>query len=176
MTFEDFEAEYRSELVGDLIYTRVRQLVGRLLRHRDPTVYARGAHDYRDALDDVVNDFIVDVLIGERQIDYVMSTAGDLDSFDRLIGRQLRRYLARTRERTVVDNLIDRSIQVLRAPPFEAQGIGELERYVLAGAPVLNEGSPTESELRLAVARAQAVPKILAQGEGRSRAPLSVGA
>src|SRR5262249_39412435 len=104
MTFDQLTAEFHSELVGGLIYERVRELVDRLLRHRDPTIYARGAHDYRDGLEDVLNDFVIDVLIGERQIDYVMITVDDLDGFDKLIQRQLRRYLARTRTRTVIDN------------------------------------------------------------------------
>lgn len=168
MTFADYEREYRAELVGELIYSRVRLLAGRLLQRRDPTVYARGAHDYRDALDDVVNDFVLDVLIGERQIDYVMVTAGDLDGFDRLVRRQVRRYLARTRTRTVVDNLIDRAVPVLRAPPFGANGTGELERFRLSERVFPSDAQPTDGELRIAAALAQAIPKVPAQGEERA--------
>lgn len=168
MTFEEYADEYRAELIGELIYSRVRLLAGRLLRRRDPTVYARGAHDYRDALDDVVNDFVLDVLISERQIDYVMVTASDLDGFDRLVRRQVRRYLARTRTRTVVDNLIDRAVQVLRAPPFEAYGTGDLERFMLSGRVFSSDAPPADGELRIAAALAQAIPKVPAQSEERA--------
>jgi hypothetical protein len=169
MSFEDYQREYGSELVGERIYARVRLLTDRLLRRRDPLVYARGSHDYRDALEDVVNDFVVDVLIGERQLDYVMATAGDENGFDRLIGRQLRRYLARTRTRTVVDNLLDRSVQALRAAPFMSSGTGALERFTLANAAGDVHGDITESDVRRAAALAQSIPKI--PSEGTERAP-----
>jgi hypothetical protein len=169
MIFDDFQREYARDLVGELIYARVRLLADRLLRRRDPLVYARGAHNHRDALGDVVNDFVVDVLIGERQVDYVMATARHLDDFDRLVRRQLRRYLARTRMRTVVDNLIDRSVSAMRSPPFAAAGSGELERFALADEPGDPDTSVMEAQLRRAAALAQAVPKI--PSEATERAP-----
>jgi hypothetical protein len=168
VTLVELEGEYRTELIGELIYARVRLLTARLLRRRDPRVYARGAHNYQDALDDVLNDFIIDVLIGERQIDYVMLTATDLDDFDRIVRRQLRRYLARTRTRTVVDNLIDRALKALRAPPFEAHGTGDAERFTLASWAGRSDSAPTDAELRVAAALAQAIPKVPAQGEERA--------
>lgn len=168
MSFATLEHEYRSVLIGDEIYARVQLLAERLLRRRDPTVYARGAHDYRDALGDVVNDFVLAVLIEERQIDYVMSTAADLDSFDRLLGRQLRRYLARTRVRTVIDNLLDRATSLLREAPFVAQGSGSAETFSLDPALEPSDAPASEGELRRAAALAQAVPKIPSHGEERA--------
>lgn len=168
MTFASLEHEYRTVLIGSEIYARVRLLADRLLRRRDPTVYARGAHDYRDALGDVVNDFVLAVLIEERQIDYVMATVTDLDSFDRLLGRQLRRYLARTRTRTVIDNLLDRAIGLLREPPFVSQGSGSTEAFSLDHSPEPSGAPASESDLRRAAALAQAVPKIASQGEERA--------
>lgn len=168
MTLASLEHEYRTVLIGDEIYARVRLLAERLLRRRDPKVYARGAHDYRDALGDVVNDFVLAVLIEERQIDYVMATVTDLDSFDRLIGRQLRRYLARTRTRTVIDNLLDRAISLLREPPFVSEGSGSTETFSLGDSSNPSDGYATESDLRRAAALAQAVPKIASRGEERA--------
>ena len=104
---------------------RVKQLAERILKRRDPRVYAQESYDYRDGLDDVVNEFILTVLIKERQLDYIFGVAVHIDDFDRLITHHLRRFLARTRLRTVVDNLLDRSVEMLRQPPF----------IVLAGAP-----------------------------------------
>src|SRR4051794_16994893 len=106
---EDFRAEYITRTMGPLITERVRGLVDAMLRHRDPAIYARGAHDYRDGVDDVLHDFTIDVLLHEGQLAYIFDNAADVDGFDRLINYQLRRYLARTRQRTIVDNLLDRS-------------------------------------------------------------------
>lgn len=167
MTFGDLQAEYERELIGTLIYERVVELTRRYLRRRDPRIYARGSHDHRDGLEDVVNDFIVDVLIGERQIDYIMATATDLDSFEALTNRQARRYIARTRARTVIDNLIDRSVVILRERPFRAEGRGSTERFRLQDAGG-SDLPASQVEIRLAASLAQRIPKVIGQGEERS--------
>lgn len=167
MTFADLQGEFDRELIGELIYRRVSILTERYLRRRDPKVYARGSHDYRDGLEDVVNDFVLQVLIGERQIDYIMTTAVSLESFDALTNRHLRRFLARTRVRTVVDNLIDRSVVILRSEPFASRGHGSDEIFFL-GAPVEALAQPARAELQMAVTLAQRVPKILGHAEVRA--------
>lgn len=170
MSFSELEREYRRDLVGDGIYERIRQLAERLLKRRDPLIYARGAHDYRDAIDDIVNDFAVDVLLGERQIDYVMTVASSLSDFDRLIQRQLRRYLGRTRVRTVVDNLIDRAVVVLRREPFViVDGHGITERYGLTRRSYDLPAVVSEDDLRRAATLAQPIHRSAA--EGNERAP-----
>ena len=167
MKLSDLQKEFSEALIGERIYSRVNSLVEGMLRRRDPTIYARGAHDYRDALADVTQDFILDVLIGERQIDYVMSVSPDIESFDRLVTRQIRRYLARTRARTVIDNLIERSLPILRKAPFVTHAGGGEDRFSLGGA-LVDDPAGDEARLRTAVALAQAVPKTIGQGEERA--------
>lgn len=167
MTFARLRREYDDELIGEAIYARVASLARDYLRRRDPRVYARGSHDYRDGLEDVLNDFVMDVLIRERQIDYIMSTAVDLNDFDALMNRHLRRYIARTRVRTVIDNLIGRSIAILRHPPFDAEGRGSDERFWLSESNA-NHAPPTQNEIRMAASLAQPVPKVIGQGEERA--------
>jgi len=99
--------------MGPLITERVQGLLDAMLRSRDPRIYARGAQDYRDGLDDVLHEFTIDVLLHEGQLGYALDTAADEHGFDRIINRQLRRYLARTRERSIVDNLLERSLRLL---------------------------------------------------------------
>lgn len=161
MTFEELRREYEAELVGEGLYARITNLADRLLRRRDPRVYAQGAADYRDTLGDVVNEFLLQVLIGERQIDYVMLTAGDLGEFDRLLQYHLRRFLARTRTRTVVDNLIDRSVLVLRDLPFSVvAGSGASERYGLSTRSYAQATGSDDREIRRAATLAKVVPKV----------------
>ena len=168
MTFDELEHEFLSELIGDKIYARVRLLATRLLRGRSPQIYARGAHDVRDGADDVLNDFVLEVLIGERQLDYVMATASDLSDFDKLVVRQLSRFLARTRMRTVVDNLIDRSVRRLRVAPFEAHGKGRNEQFALPGRTSAASWESSDVEIRRAAALAQAIPKASSSGDERA--------
>ena len=170
-TLKDLRSEFDSVLLGDLIYARVRLLVRRLLARRDPRVYARGAANLDDGLGDVLNDFVLDVLIkeGDPQIVYVMTTASTLADFDRLILHHARRYLARTRTRTVTDNLIDRSRRVLIADPFElVSGSGSSEAYGLRGRSYDGRSASTERELRQAATLARAVPKLATDATERA--------
>lgn len=170
MILQDLQEEYERDLVGSLIYERTRNLIDRFLRHRDPRIYAGGAYDYRDSIEDVLNDFVLEVLIGERQIDYVMSVAEDLADYDRLVQRHIRRYLARTRNRTVVDNLIDRSIPILRSDPFSVVSeAGGSEGFGMADRDYSVTGVATDDELRRAAALSQAIPKV--RSEATERAP-----
>lgn len=171
MTVEELLEEYSEalpggmkRLVGNKIYSRVRSLTQRYLRKRDPRSYAHGAYDYRDALDDVSHDFVLDVLIGERQIDYIMSVATTIDDFDRLVQYQLRRFLARTRNRTVIDAIVKRAVDRVSEHPFVAVSAGcfGLESRNYDAAP-----SVQDSELRRAAALAQSVPKLRDLGGDR---------
>ena len=167
-TFQALVEEYRRELVGEKILSRVRILAEGLLRARDPRVYARGAHDYRDALDDISHDFILDVLIQERQIDYIMNVSEGTSDVDRLLARHLRRYLARTRERTVVDNLLDRSVDVLRSSPFRVvAGSGPGERFGRADTEY-GDMQISDEAVRRAVALARSVPTDLSKASDRA--------
>lgn len=159
MTLTELRDEYLDLLVGERIYSRVKQLVDRQLRRRDPRIYARESYDYKDALDDVVNDFVLEVLIKERQIDYILQVATEIDDFDRLISHHIRRFLARTRVRTVVDNLLDRSVQILREPPFMITGgSSPNEIFGLAGVSYAVEPVPSATGVRTAAALARSVP------------------
>jgi hypothetical protein len=163
-------AEYSDPeiVIGELIYTRTKTIVNSLLSRRDPAVYARGLAG-SDATADVLQDFVIDVLIGEGQLDYVFTVALTIDDFDRLLRRQARRYLARTRVRTVVDNLIDRSLAVLRdADDIERFTIGNREVFLSPTSDREQSGSGSERRLNTAVALAAAVPKLPSDGDQRA--------
>jgi predicted DNA binding protein len=115
MKLDDLRTEYLATTCGKLIRERVHSIVESFLRKRDPGIYARGASDYRDSIDDVVQEFILDVLLGEQQLAYVFDVSVEIADFDRLMNRQAKRYLARTRERTIVDTLLKRGTTSLEA-------------------------------------------------------------
>ena len=132
--WSDIKGEYAAEVIGPLILAEAHRAVTSASRRYDPMVYARAA-DWADAIDDTVQQLVVDLLLGDGQIDYMMSVSRDLDGFRGLMALQVRRLLARTRTRTVVDNLIDRARTVLRAAPFRQHPQGRRqETYSLPGA------------------------------------------
>ena len=166
---EELRAEYRSLTIGPLLLERLRGLVETQLRHRDPMIYAHASNDYRDGLDDVLNEFTLQVLLGEGQLAYFFDVAVTVDDFDRLTNFQLRRFLARTRQRSIVDNLVERSVRVMLADPAVViSGDGSNRRFKLAS---LETGSENRGEVSLAHAAAIAaavVPKIYSNPDDRN--------
>ena len=170
LELEAFQSEFANKVVDKLIYGRTTKIIKSLLSRRDPTIYA-GTASAADGLSDVVQNFVIEVLIDEGQLDYIFTVATSADDFDRLLRFQGRRYLARTRVRTVVDNLIDRAVRLLRSEDdvqVTREGRGEFfVRRDTDGTPqTLDSGNC----LNRAVALAAAVPKIL--GDGEDRAPI----
>ena len=164
--FEELRAEYLAETMGSRITERVRSLLEAMLRKRDPVIYARGARDYRDALDDVLHDFTIDVLLHEGQLSYAFDNAADVNGFDRIINRQLRRYLARTHERSIVDNLIERSVRLVAdLESVVLQGEGDHRSFVLASDTTEPAGV---SFAHAALMAGNAVPKIYSNPDERN--------
>src|SRR5260370_6664343 len=108
MTLVELREEYRSVRIGEKILEEVRQTVHQVCRRYDPQIYG-GAASWDDAEGDLVQSVVLDLLIGEGQLDYLMATAVEIGDFQNLLKYQVRRYIARKRRRTVIDNVIDRA-------------------------------------------------------------------
>ena len=170
MTMEELRAEYSAVRIGPLILHEVRTNLSRLVRMGgyDPEVYA-GSKSWDDAEEDVLQAIVVQILLEEGQLDYIMATSSTLIDFHNLLARQVRRYLARTRQRSVVDNLLDRSVNILSDEPFETAGSGSHRRYRLRSAPPTLE-VPTDADLLGAARSAAMIPRI--PFAVRERAPM----
>lgn len=116
MTLDDLRREYESQGIGRLLYGIVAGVARSVSHSYDPQVYARAAR-WEDGLEDLLHD-VVEALLDEGQIDYIMLHAVDEDHVRRLLARQVRRVLARRRTRTVVDNLLDRCKRIVASEPF----------------------------------------------------------
>lgn len=94
-----------------------------------------------------------------RQLDYILAVSTDLDDFSRLLRREGRRTIARLRQRSVIDNLLDRCVALLDHPPFvELNTRGVEAAWALADStPALRE--PTDDELHQVAVAAAAIPK-----------------
>jgi hypothetical protein len=118
MSFKELIAEYRSVGIGPRLLREIHDVVKAVVRGYDPVVYGHVA-SWDLGLDDLVQEFGLDVLVGQGQLDYAMLVASDRTHFRRLMARQLRYLLARRRRRTVVDNLLDRSRRRVARRPFQ---------------------------------------------------------
>jgi hypothetical protein len=92
-----------------------------------------------------------------------------LPEFERLLTQQVRRCLVRRRQRSVADNLIERSQQILGELPFEEIHGLSPTRYRLAGF-ATETRDPFATELRAAAIVARAVPRDTSR-VARERAP-----
>ena len=157
MSWPELQREFSAFTIGPLILSEVERAVDIATRRHDPLIYG-GASSWSEARDDLVQDVVAKVLLAERQLDYMMQTAASLDDFRALTFRQVRRLLARRRQRTVIDNLLDRVRAVLGAPPYERLP-GSPQRYQLQGADKTDR-APTEDEIRVTAIRIAAIPRI----------------
>ena len=93
MTLSELVEEYRRVGMGPRIYSETRRIVRAVVRSYDPKVYG-GASSWEEAVEDLVQEFGLEVLVGQGQLDYAMTVAADLEHFQRLLARQLRHLLA----------------------------------------------------------------------------------
>ena len=149
MTMEELRAEYSAVRIGPLILHEVRTNLSRLVRMGgyDPEVYA-GSKSWDDAEEDVLQAIVVQILLEEGQLDYIMATSSTLIDFH---------------------NLLDRSVNILSDEPFETAGSGSHRRYRLRSAPPTLE-VPTDADLLGAARSAAMIPRI--PFAVRERAPM----
>lgn len=167
MSWSAIRAEYAREVIGVLLFEEVRRAVEQVCRRYDPLTYA-GTSNWSDAVDDVVQDLISGLLLGEGQLAYIMRVAQSVDALRRLLALQVRRLLARNRRRTVIDNLLDRARALLAEAELESQedARGRI-RYRLFGGV---DKVPSDDEIWHAARLVALVPRV---GVGHSdRAPL----
>jgi DNA-directed RNA polymerase specialized sigma24 family protein len=157
-TLAPLVAEYRSEVMGRLLLREVREIVRSVVRGYDPIVYGR-VWRWQEGVEDLVQDFCVDVLIGQGQIDYALAVAADLQHFRRLLALQLRHHLARRRRRTIVDNILERCKTLVTEPPFRLVASAPAWSYTVAGKRV-ESGIPSAARLREVAASLAGVPTI----------------
>lgn len=155
MTWAELQSEYRQYRIGSGILSEIEQCVAQVVRRYDPDIYA-GASSWTDGRQDVVQELVATALLGERQLEFIMSTAVSLDDFRRLMKRQVHRTLVRMRRRTVIDNLLDRTRPILAAHPFATRGQppGRVT-YTIGDA---EEREPTEEELWRTARLVAAIP------------------
>ncbi len=168
MTLERIRAEVERETIGPVILGEVVAIATRTVRRYDPRTYG-GVSAWTDGIDDLVQEVILERLLAEGQLAYAVTVAVDIEHWRNLVARQVRRTLARRRQRSVVDNLLERAVARLGAPPFETRGAGTAADHAIAGR-MAADRRPTDAELRAATAAAARVP--VAPGRGDERAPM----
>lgn len=114
MIFSRLRREYEREVIGPGVLREVHRASLVRARKYPPTIYGLSSSWDKEAIEDLVQDVVVERLLGESQIDYLFDVARNLSDWRALLDRQVGITLARRRVRTVVDNLLDRARRALR--------------------------------------------------------------
>lgn len=155
-TWEALRNEFAREVVGELWLDEVTRAVRNIAPKYPPSSYSETGDWGADEFENLVQDVIAHQLLEEGQLDYIIDTASEISSARALVHHIVRRTLARGRQRTIIDNLLERC----RA----------LEIFVPAGHP-----SPpaSDDQVRVAATRVSKLPRIRILNSDRAPAVFS---
>lgn len=156
VTWSDLQDEYERNVIGDLWLDEVSIAVRNVAPKYPPNSYTEtgrwDAHEYEN----LVQDVVVNHLLGDGQLAYIVATATDRSVARALIHRTVRRCLARGRRRTIVDNLLDR-----------CRAIDALDSAIFGG------NAATDAQLRAAATSVARLPRIRIINSDRAPAVFS---
>ena len=112
-----------------------------------------------ESVQSLVHDVVVDRLIHEGQLEYVLDNAADENELSALLAFQVQRVLAHRRTVTVVDRLVQRIGSFIGEPPFEVSGSGA-DRFVSVGPAKRQQMALSEKELRAGALAIDAIPRL----------------
>lgn len=161
-------AETAEQRIGPRWLAEVRAACLDVSRRFDPAVYAVVERAWtRSELDDLEQEVVLEQLLRQGQLDYILDIAESLSDVQRLLRLRVRRQLAARRRRTVIDRLLVRIGAILDDAGYEQQERSEPPRFQPAGSG-LRSTAPTEADLGRAAAAVRFLPTSDAGGD---RAP-----
>lgn len=114
----DLLAEYERDGLGPRWLDEIKTAAPRVARRYPPSIYGRSAAWGEDAIEDLVQD-VVERVLKKGQAEYILDVANDFGHARALIYEQVKMTLIDRRQRTAVDNLFGRAVELLGGPPFE---------------------------------------------------------
>lgn len=122
-TWDDLRREYASdEKFGVHWLSEVERAVARIANKYPPAIYSETGSWDAHGLENLVQEVVLTQLLGEGQLDYILTVATSIDSARALLTRTVRRTLGQGRRRTVIDNLLDRANEIAPFVPNESPG------------------------------------------------------
>lgn len=169
MTLSALRREYELETIGVAILEEVRKITRSVARRYPPRVYSESSVWDEDAFAPLVQDVVADRLLKEGQLAYLFDVAQTIEDWRRLLARQVRITLAHRRVRTVVDNLLRRSVRLLREPPYSSTTIGRTMLFYVGDGPP-EYRSRSSAEIRQLAESVRALPRDALSGGERAPA------
>jgi hypothetical protein len=156
VNFTELRNEYLAVGIGEGIYDLVRELASSLCRRYPIYVYNGGLAWSDKTVDDLVQEVVLNHLLGEAQLDFIFDNATSVESVRRLLVSQIKRALIKRRPMTPIDRLLVR-IRKLADEGVVVRVDGSEVLYHLPGTVPFAAEMTTEAQLR-AVAEAASAP------------------
>ena len=170
MTLDDLRREFEEQTIGPEIWGLVVSLSRSVARRYPSEIYNAGEAWSEASIEDLSQDVVVGCLLEDGQLRYLFDVADGIESFRRLMVRQVKRALYRRRSATVVDRLLSRVKKISSTEPFQIELIGH-ERWLTLKDYPASFRSLDERGLRLAAAAVVDVPR-LAESTASGRASM----
>ena len=169
-SFGDLRREHEAVTIGPLLWALTVELAGIVGRRYRPAAYNRGAAWDDASVEELAQETAVELLVGERQIDYIFNVADSTEDVRRLLVRNVKRALWRRRSTTVTDRLMARVRELASQPPFSTRSEAQ-QRWITRTDEPGEPRALNDAELRAAVAAAHQIPRLI-EREGAERASM----
>ena len=124
MSYRDLLDECGRDGIGPRFWDLLLEVARRIGRRYPPEVSNDGEPWSDEAIRNLRQDVALQRLIGENQLDYVLSVATDEDSLSRLLAFQVKRVLSHRRATTVIDRLMTRIREIDLGADVQITAIG----------------------------------------------------
>lgn len=159
MSFPEIRRQCARDGIGALFWDLLVEVCGRIARRYPPESYNHGESWSEEAFRDLALEVALERLIGENQLEYVLSIATDEDSLGRLLAFQARRVLSHRRATTVVDRLTTRVRAIAQAAPYEVVALGS-DLFVWPAGGGRDPGYLTDTDLRRGADLIDSIPRL----------------
>jgi len=169
VSIAELRAECDRDGIGPLFWEMLVSVCSGVARRYPPEVYNDGASWSDESLVDLAQDVVLERLLGENQLEYVLRLATDEDSLRRLVSFQVKRALNHRRSVTVVGRLTTRVREMVTEGSYATAELGG-EVYVSADT-VEPSRRLTDGEIREGADLIRSVPRLPSSltGERESR-------
>jgi hypothetical protein len=159
VSFAEIRSECDRDGIGPLFWATLVETAGRVARSYPPDAYNNGERWSEESIRDLAQEVALERLLGENQLDYVLTLATDDDSLRRLVAFQIRRVLSHRRTTTVVDRLVSRIRALVASESLESISLGA-DVFILPTSGGRQPGFLPDADLRRGAECIASIPRL----------------
>jgi hypothetical protein len=154
LDLDALRAEHRHEVIGEHLRRLLHEIAYATARQYPPRQYGAGRSWSREAVEDLLHDWVADRLIKRRHLAALIASAASLSSLKAGLTTDLRQYLANRHRKSITAHLFHRMHLLLSSDPVFVRvgpaGRAGSQRWALEGADNVAPSTSATSELLIA--------------------------